>query len=216
VELLAIDGSTLTALFAAVSPKGQAPLPRAFSELIKRYSFAGFPTKAEDLDAAKVSFRHGSFGDVGIHVFDIYGDGVVVSAKAPTDVLDKFLEDVVQWMGSAFGAGRVETNTINRNYESNLIVRTDAKVLQALDALRPIQEMVAKAVKDTIGLETAYAPFGLTLATDISEIPGLKPIPFRMERRIGINFGHNYYFSSAPLRTEDHLKVLERLEKLVS
>ena len=217
LELVSIENSALTALFLATRPDGQPHLPRAFGELIKRYSFAGFPTKVEDLEATKITFRQGVFKDVGIASLDIYGDGVVITAKAPTDVLDAFLVDMCEWMETALGLKRVETHAINRAYESNVLVKSDAKFLKALDALRPVQDLVTKSVKDTTGVDAPYVPFGISLATDHAQIPsGLKPIAFRLERRATLAFDTNFYVSTAPLRTADHIKLLEKLEKMVA
>jgi hypothetical protein len=192
------------------------PIARAMGELVKRYSFAGFPKSVQELEDSKVEFRQGVFGDVGIESFAIYGDGVVIKSKASTDVLDAFLVDVTEWMESAFGLRRVETHTINRTYESNVLVRSDAKLLKAIDAIAPIREMIVKAVKSSMDTDIQFEPFGIALAADHGLIPGLKPSTFRLERRAGLAFDTNLYVSQAPVRTSDHLKILERLEKLVS
>lgn len=216
LELVGIENSSLTALFLATRPDGQPHLPRAFGELIKRYSFVGFPTKVEELEAAKITFRQGVFKDVNITSLDLYGDGMVFTAKAPTNLLDALLVDLCEWMETTFGLKRVETHAINRSYESNVLIKSDAKLLKALDVLRPIQEFVSRAVKDTMGVDTKYVPFGISLAADHAELPsGLKPVAFRLERRAAFAFDTNFYVSTAPLRTQDHLKLLEKLEKMV-
>jgi hypothetical protein len=119
-------------------------------------------------------------------------------------------------METSLALKRLETHKVNCIYESTLLVRSNARILQSLDALAPIQEFISKSLKTATGLEAKFEPFGLTLAADHSLIPGLKPVNFRLERRGGLSFDTNYYLSQAPLRTPDHLKLLERLEKLVS
>lgn len=213
---MGIERSSLTALFLASRPQGQVYLPGAAAELAKRYSFAGVPTGLADIEGNKISFRQGVFNDVGIESLEIYGDGIILSSKCPSDVLDALLADLIQWMESAFNMHPVETHTINRNYESNILVRSDANILGALDILRPVQDLVAKSLKATNGTEAKFDTFGLGFAADHSLIPSLKPIAFRVERRVGVAFDMNYYVSAAPLRTADHLKVLERLEKVSS
>jgi hypothetical protein len=216
VELIGYDTSSLTALFlASRAPDGQIALAPAVGELIKRYGFAGFPTNVQQLEAAKVEFRQGAFKDVGIESFSIYGDGVVVTSKSSTDVLDDFLQDVTEWMGSALGLKRVETHLINTAYESGLLVRSEAPLLKALEALAPIQDLLTKSVKSAMGLDARIEPFGIAFSADHSLIPGMKPGPFRLERRAGLGFDTNLYVSQAPLRSADHIKVLQRLEKLV-
>lgn len=213
MEVIGYDTSSLTALFMAGRPQGQFPLIRSMGELVKRYSFAVVP-KIEQLDSPKVEFRLGQFKDLGIESFSIYGDGVVITSKVSTDVLDDFLDDVCKWMESALGLRRIETHTINRSYESGLFVRSEAKLLRALDALAPIQEMIEKSVKSAMGLEAKFESFGISFAADHSLIPGMKPGMFRVERRAGLGFDTDYYVSTAPMRTADHLKILAKLEKL--
>lgn len=213
MELVGYDTSSLTALFLAARPQGQLPLARAMGELVKRYTFTMFP-KLDQLEAPKVEFRQGQFKDVGIESLSIYNDGIVVTSKSPTDVLDAFLEDLSGWMESTLGLNRVGTHAINKAYESGVMVRSEAKLLHVLDALAPIQEMIAKSVKTAMGIEAKFEPFGIALAVDQSLIPGMKPNAFRLERRAGLAFDTNYYVSQAPMRTADHLKILERLEKL--
>jgi hypothetical protein len=183
-------------------------------DLIKRYGFAGFPTNVQQLEAAKVEFRQGAFKDTGIESFSIYGDGAVITSKSSTDVLDEFLKDVTEWMGSALSLKRVETHLINTAYESGLLVRSEAPLLKALEALAPIQDLLAKSVKSAMGLESKIEPFGIAFGADHSLIPGMKPVPFRLERRAGLGFDTNLYVSQAPLRTADHIRVLQQLEKL--
>jgi len=183
--------------------------------LVKRYGFAIVP-KIEQLEATKVEFRQGVFKGVGIESFAIYNDGVVLTSKSSTDVLDDFLADITEWMGASFGLKRVETHSINRSYESNVMVKSEAKLLKALDALAPIWELITKAVKSATGLNAKFESFGIAIGADHSLIPGLKPITFRLERRGGLSFETNYYVSQAPMRTPDHLKLLEKLEKMAS
>jgi hypothetical protein len=42
-----------------------------------------------------------------------------------------------------------------------------------------------------------------------------KPNRFTLERRIGLPFSQNVYYSQAPLKSDDHLKLLSDLEGLV-
>lgn len=183
-------------------------------ELMKRYAFTIVP-KVEQLESNKIEFRQGAFNDVGIESFTIYNDGVVVSSKSSTDVLDTFLQDLNDWMETTFNLKKVETHAINRAYESTLLVRSNAKLLQALDALTPLQDIIGKSLKAATGLEARFEPFGISFGADYSLIPGIKPINFRLERRGGLSFDTNYYVSQAPMRTGDHLKLLEKLEKMV-
>ena len=46
-------------------------------------------------------------------------------------------------------------------------------------------------------------------------LENIDELDFTIERRSGRSFEDNRYFSSAPLRTSDHLVCLEQIEKLL-
>jgi len=51
---------------------------------------------------------------------------------------------------------------------------------------------------------------------DDSDTPQPKPMAFAFERRDGHPFDEALYFSSAPLKTQDHLNCLDDLEKMLA
>jgi hypothetical protein len=216
IELIGIESSSITALFLASRPEGQPYLPHAVTELVKRYNFAAFPTQIGEMAADKVQFKFGIFRGDPIDALDVYRDGVVVTSRTRSEPLDAFLADLVGWMDTALGLRRIETHAISKSYESNLMIRTEVRLLKALDAIKSIQEMLSKSVKSATGLDAKFEPFGLSFAVDQTLIPGMKPSAFRLERRVGLSFQSNYYVSTAPLPTSDHMAVLDRLAKLGS
>lgn len=215
MELVGIENTVLTRLFLATRPEGQPYLPRAAENFVGRYKFAAFPARIEELSADRVSFKHGLFNDVAFDL-DIFSDGVIVTSKSPSDVLDALLDDIITWMQTAIGLKKVETHPINTTYESYLIVHSAIGLLSILDGLAPVQKRLAKALKATTGRDASFSPVGWALSPDNTTMPSMKPIPFRVERRAGIPFETNYYYSCAPLRTADHLRVLEELERALS
>jgi hypothetical protein len=48
---------------------------------------------------------------------------------------------------------------------------------------------------------------------DSAAMPVPRPPEFSFERRAGVIYASNEYFSSAPLRTADHIRILHELEK---
>jgi hypothetical protein len=214
MDLKGIENTRITRLFAASRPQGQLYLPHAATAFIGRYRFAGYPTKIEELSADRVSFKHGLFEDVAIESVDIYGDGIVVASKAPSELLDAFLNDLSGWMESALGLKKIETHAINRTYESYVVVQSAAPLLKTLDALSSIGTAVGQALKQSNGVDAPFQPVALALSPDLTELTAMKPIPFRVERRSGLAFNTNFYYSCAPLPTAEHIKILERLEKL--
>ncbi len=98
-------------------------------------------------------------------------------------------------------------------YLSELYVQTK----KSLNSLNPKLSAFAKHLTSLIvGHEhhpIAFETSGLSFWTD----PGIGSPPgsFRFERVIDVPFNTNRYYSSAPLQTDAHLKMLEELENIL-
>jgi hypothetical protein len=216
VELIGIESSKITALFLVSRPEGQPYLPATLHALVERYSFAKHPTKIDELMEDRVSFGHGVFEKNRIDQLDIYPDGVLIQSKCSTDVLDAFLNDVIMWSESALGLKRIETARINRSYESQLFVRSESSILTWLSGLSKISALIGQYLKESTNMVAEFEAFGFSIATDTTRIPSLRPINFRIERKIDIPFERNIFISSAPLTTANHQHVLQALEDLAN
>ena len=215
MNLLAIENCRLTALFQIARIKGQLFLPEAALLLGSRYNFSTYPQSFEELSAEKIEFRHGQFEDVAIQTFEIYTDGVVISSRSDTDIIDLFLEDLSEWLKEDRDISFIKTHSINKIYDSTIIIQTDKSILKPLDTLTKIANVLQSELKETSGLDVKYEPFGWTLSADPTQNPALKPVSFRIERRVGIEFSMQTYISAAPLKLKQHVALLEKLESLV-
>ena len=57
---------------------------------------------------------------------------------------------------------------------------------------------------------------GLSLATDPTLYAGRKPVAFTLARRVNAPYSEKFFYSSAPLKTDDHVALLQQLEKALS
>ena len=183
--------------------------------LARKYSFAIAPSKIEELTAEKIVFAQGNFQNHRIDQLEIFSDGIVVSAKSPSNVIDAFIIELLAWANDEFGLKRIETHVSSKTYESHLIVHSQKKLLSIMDGLKGVQNSLRKMLNASTKIDVEMEHFGFSIAADLTKIAGLKPIAFRLERKADASFGSNIYYSSAPLRTSDHLKVLEQIEALV-
>lgn len=214
MQLISIESSRVILLFVAGRADGTPYLPDAAAALVERYRFVERPTKIEELTGERIHFGRGAFSGRQIEAFDIFSDGVIAEGKMPTEVLDEFLNDVIEWMEPTFGFKKIETHDISRTYDSNIIVQTDAKLLACIDAMSDLLKALSSSLHKANGMNHKFQSAGFSLAVDGADIAGLKPSPFRVERRAEIAFSKNLYFSAAPLPTKAHVEVLSRLEKL--
>lgn len=211
MEVIGFNGTVITSLFNLVRREGAPPVVESAREIVSRYNFVT-PPKLEDLFSEKIAFQNGSFQGAAIDALEVYNDGVIVRGRCDSDALDAFLEDVIDWFISKTGSRRIETRRVNKAYESNLSVVGSPKMLAALTALNDIGRKISSALEATNGANVEYVPFGFSLAVDDANL-ALKPSMFRLERQLGSEFDRNFFVSMAPLRTKDHIKVLEALER---
>ena len=214
MKLLAIEKSRATVLFRMMRPGGPQYIPEIVAALAKRYHFLGVPDLVKELEASSAVFRYGAFEGNAIDRLEVYSDGIIVSSRSDTDHVDEFIKDAVKWLRDDEGYFVLETHTVSKMYESMLLVETERDVFKPLETYQEIRRLIEKALLDTSSLEVAYHNFGFALSADQTRNPVLKPVPFRFERKEGIDFGRHQYFASAPLRTKQHLRILQRLEEL--
>ncbi len=216
MELLSIEMSRVTVLFRATRPRGQFYGPHLAAAVAERYCFGSAPDTIAELDGQKTEFRHGLFEDSAIEAFEIYNDGIIVTSRSDTDFIDAFIDDFLTWLTKDHGQVIIETHTVRQMYDSGLLVETDRNVFQPFEPYAEIIQLIERSLKESSGLAVKFQNYGFALSADRSQISAMKPNPFRLERKEGIEFSRHQFYSAAPLRTKQHLDILERLEKLVS
>ena len=214
MKLLAIEVSRVTRLFRMTRPSGQPYLPHYVTHLAERYHFSRSPQSFEELGGSKVVFQHGLFDGSAIETLEVYNDGIVVTSKSDSDLIDKFLDDMSVYLDENMGISLIKTHIVNKLYESVLVVETDRDIFKPFAAYSGMARMMEIALRDLCGLEVKYHNFGFGLSADEAQNPALKPTPFRFERKIGVEYSLNQFHTAAPLKTKQHLEILENLEQL--
>ena len=212
MELIGFTGTHVTRLFNVMRPSGASPLPRLIKAVQERYAFQIVP-QDQELLADKFFFRMGVFEENAIDSFEVYTDGVVARGRCNSDVLDAFLDDAEHWFNSALEARRIETHSISRNYESGVVIQATDALLSALSPLDRVCSAISSSLQKANGANIAFHPFGFVLSPEDTKISGLRPVQFRLERKLGTDFDKGLFMSNAPLRTDDHLKLLGYIEK---
>jgi hypothetical protein len=139
------------------------------------------------------------------------------STRESTDASDTFLNDVVQWASIEYGLDTAEV--FPRSYFSQVEFVLSKPLSRHFTELGEIGEAITSYVQG-YGLKEcpSYEFGGFSMHFDLVKNDNLKPSPqpFAIERRVGSSYDERKYFSQAPLRTQDHKAVLERLEKLLN
>ena len=214
MKLLTIENSRVVSLYRMERAVGQAYFPEFAAQVAERYRFNSAPISVGDIVGDKAEFKHGLFEGNAIDTLDIYNDGIIVASQSDSDFIDNFIHDLNSWLEKDRGISFIETHTVNKIYESILLVETDRDIFKPFEAFANILPMIESALEDASNLNVKYENFGLALSADHTLNPALKPIPFRFERKEGIEFSRRQYHTTAPLKTGQHLEILERLERL--
>jgi hypothetical protein len=183
-----------------------------------RYGFLEAPTKLADYNyQTGVTFLVGRFEQSIIRRFQIYQLGLLCEGEATTDVCDAFLDDIIKFLETQFAQrGREKPNT--RSYVSHLEVHSEINLGMVFPQLSPVGQSLWETFKSYGYEPMMFEPAGLKFQTDATQLRGgVNPFgEFLFERRAEKPFVANIYFSAAPLRTSDHVKILEGLETALS
>ena len=190
-----------------------ANLIRALEE---RYGFWESPKTVADYDMAKgVNFLHGFFNRrFVIDRLQIYANGIVAEAKMPTEALDDFLDDIIQWARSEINLG-VNDSQNRRAYNSHIEIFSDMPFSKVFLPFASVGEHLTSMMR-AYGVNTNTFEFsGIRLNANNDTLPAPKPVAFSFERREGKPYDSGFFFSTASLKTSDHMSILNELEAII-
>jgi len=191
-------------------------VPDMLRAITERYAFGFAPALADALkDGAK--FREGRMtqdgATIAIKELGIYNDGALVFSWN-TDDAEAVVNDLLRWLTSDFGL-REPTTLFPRRLSSSVTVEFHDSIDGAFQAFRAFTNEYAALLSKLYGWQFPLEAARLTFGSDLTTMPQFTNADFIIERRQGVPFTANRYFSSAPLPTSDHLKLLELFESVI-
>jgi hypothetical protein len=195
---------------------GTVYYPELTSALVERYGFMKYPTSASDFDENKgIEFIGGRFNRWVIDKLVIVNSGVYLDTSVNTEASRSLWFDMMGWAVSTFGV-TFKPEMIKRSvYVSNVTFHTDVPILAAHPIFAEIGNATTAEVENAYKHRLDYEPAAINITFDQTSIK-LGTAPFTIQRREGVPFEENKYFSTAPLRTEVHLELLERWERAMT
>ena len=140
----------------------------------------------------------------------IYTDGVIADTRSSTRDSESFLEDLFEFLASGeFGIEYGPSLIRRRAFVSEILVHTE----KSLRGVNPNVAKFASRLNEING--GRHPPFdvsGITFRTD--QTVQFPPAPFQFERRVGVPFSENRYYSQAPFHTDEHRALLQEFEDL--
>jgi len=144
----------------------------------------------------------------------IYSHGIALDTASSTEQSEEILEEALTWCASTLGLYFRPEMVRRKAYVSQVTFYSDAPLLFVNPVLKELSEEIGKIVSGNLKLESVYEPSGIVLSLD-PETQRVPSSPFSIERRQGIAFSEDKYFSVAPLPTDIHLGMLEEYERRI-
>jgi hypothetical protein len=223
VKIVKFDSARATWLFPLeeFTPAAGANSVSIVSLLAARYNFSILPTITTREDMAKngLQFGMGSLEDNGqrfvVTDFIVYNDGIVAICEK-TDWAETFLENVVQWVIAEFGF-RTPSSGIRKLYSSTVVVDFETNLSQLFVSYERIAELISSRAVIIMPERKPMHFSRMDFEADKTELQGQVALPkFILERRGGVKFSQERFFSIAPMHTADHIEVLTEIEKLAA
>jgi hypothetical protein len=198
------------------SPTGTVGyLPDVVQEIKSKYGFLVAPKDEELLDSSKGAvFRHGKLAVSGITIiidrFTLFNDGVVADTASSTEDCDRFLTNIIEWAKTAIPKAEARDP---RYYLSQLEIHLNVPLEQYAPAFRPIGENITNLLGRYGISAPRYEVSALNLHFDQLGKTNPQPGAFFIDRRLNVPFAENVWFSQAPLKTGDHITLLQGLER---
>ncbi|MPY74887.1 MAG: hypothetical protein GEU87_11540 [Alphaproteobacteria bacterium] len=213
----------MIALFPSeeIRPQNGLYIPRSAKAVQQRYGFVSTPDFSrplEELDREGYKFAHGQFEHDGKEIligeFGFFSDGISVTCL-DTALSDLVWNDLLAWAQNTLGM-RAFIREPRRYYRSQVVVEFDQKLAGLVANFAAIATIVQNAMTETVAHRQPIDLFSIAFGMDVTKIPGLTPVPFTLERKVGAPFEFERFFSQASLPTRVHIEALRAIEASLS
>jgi len=216
MKIIATDTGRVVQLMVMeeVRPPSGVYMPALYQAIGDRYAFVARPQDHGTAITSGAKFSHGRLITPSkpylISELGIYNDGIIVDA-INTDDAEFILDDLILWTKNQFEV-RDRLTEIPRTYSSLVTVEFDRAIEPTLRGVEAFVKNLELALKKAYGwnLETKILRLGIN--ADPQSVPPLRNTQFFIERRIGRPYSENRYQSGAPLRTKEHVVLLQNIE----
>ena len=203
-----------------IRPTRGLPITTVIYSIGDRYAFLQVPDLAKpisELDQEGYKFTDGTFvcgnENFTINEFTVYNDGISISSYN-TDTSELFFEDLMSWAREELEF-RPFVREPMKIYRSHITVRFDQPLSQMIKGFDKFSNALSTALEMHNEISMPVDLIRIGMGVDGSKFGKLSSIPFILERRTGISFDEEWYFSEAPFPSKTHIKLLEELESAI-
>jgi hypothetical protein len=196
--------------------------PDLISLVGQRYKFVSSPSLSDSIAKVRESGLKFELGKLRLQDGDeriiqdltVYHDGILVTANTTEDA-ELFLDDLFDWGVGALGLRPNRTLISTRAYVSELVARFDNSVDEAIKQFTYLAGLISTALQKTYN--PPFPPINLVSIVLDYDRGVVSPIlqslaSFSIERRANHLFTDNVFYCKAPLKTSDHISILEEIE----
>jgi hypothetical protein len=201
-----------------LNPRGLS-LHLAFEQLAGKYKFSKAPQNPLDLNEQKaLAFQVGNFVNsikIAINInFTIYNNGFSAETQSSTDDATEFLEEVSAWIVKEHGMVAPSSLDLKKGYVSQMDGESDTPLVVINPKLNAFLRLIEGRIKTADGNPRQFDLGAIQCWTeDVNQT--MAPAPFRFERKWGLPFASNRYFTQSAFETQPHIDLLNELEKLL-
>jgi len=192
----------------------------------RRYQFRQVPTVQDIFSGASANQpsnfifgkierdgKHENIEHITLTYYGNWGTTIAVATKTNTEIGEYVLEDLERWAAKEYNINT--TPLVATTYHSQLHVEFDRDLNERFKALKPIGEIISQRLR-TYGFAEYpdFEPIGFSMHIDPTK-PARYAAAFSVERLASTPFESNLYVAQAPLKTTDHVEVLQALEALL-
>jgi hypothetical protein len=197
-----------------------SPRIDAVQKIKDKYKFLTAPERYQDIfpqnPAQPITFQGGQITidkrDVGILQIQFLQNMIVVDTQTSTDDSDWIVEDYINSANKEHPESITPTGV---PYYVSQIEFNLEKPPEVPPQFQDAAKIIDRFLADYGETVPKFQPWGMSLNIDGHELGVLPPAFFALERRVGFPFNAKVFFSQAPLRTKDHLVVLEKLDSII-
>jgi len=209
---------------AEVLPLSGAYLPDLARIIAERYSFASSPDFSRPLTELResgIAFQFGKFKEGttehNITKLTALADAIVVDSYS-TKVAKLFLDDLFYW-GSKSGNLRAPHRDVRYFYLSQVVVEFEKAISKMFRDFEALVESLSTTFHKTYKADHLFNISSISFDRDRTRTPdnSLNILSsFTVERQINQPYASNRFFCTAPLHTEDHIRLLEEMEARIA
>ena len=202
-----------------IAPLGGIDGRLLVERVMERYIFRIGPDSnvpKQEIDKTGLKFESGQFGfngeRVNINDFTAYSDGIVATANT-TERSEAFLDDIVKWLRIENGF-RDFLSEPRRFFLSSIVIEFEGPLSHLLPSYQKIADSISKHLTTIYHADVPIGLARIDFEFDKSgESAGLSVPRIMLERRPGIPFKRERYFCGAPMKTAQHIEILEGIER---